>query len=87
MSFSKPVIGTNIGGIPEVVADEISGFLCKNEDLNQFEEKLLHLIDNKALREKFGEAGRRRAIELFDFQKLVTKTENYYAEISNNLNN
>lgn len=87
MSFSKPVIGTNIGGIPEVVADEISGFLCKSDDLNQFEEKLLHLIDNKALREKFGEAGRRRAIELFDFQKLVTKTENYYAEISNNLNN
>lgn len=87
MSFSKPVIGTNIGGIPEVVADEVSGFLCKNEDLEQFKEKLLHLIDNKALREKFGEEGRRRAIELFDFQNLVTKTENYYAEISNNLNN
>ena len=32
MSFGKPVIGTNIGGIPEVIDHEKNGFLCENEN-------------------------------------------------------
>ena len=47
MSFGKPVIGTNIGGIPEVIDHEKNGFLCENENRDDFVEKLLLLLRKK----------------------------------------
>ena len=83
MSFSKPVIGTNVGGIPEVIENDKSGFLCENENPDDFADKLLLLINNKQLRLKMGRAGRERASLLFDFDHLVTKTEEYYSKLGN----
>ena len=80
MSFSKPVIGTNVGGIPEVIENDKSGFLCENENPDDFADKLLLLINNKQLRLKMGQVGRERASLLFDFDHLVTKTEEYYSK-------
>jgi len=87
MSFSKPVIGTNIGGIPEVVNDGITGFLCEQENISEFAEKILLLTRNQDLRAKMGELGRKRAIENFDFINLVNRTESYYLQIVNHSKN
>lgn len=87
MSFAKPVIGTNIGGIPEVIEDGKTGLLCENENDQDFIEKLLLLIKNKGCREQMGKVARIRAIELFDFENLVSRTESYYQQISRNSKN
>jgi glycosyltransferase involved in cell wall biosynthesis len=81
MSFSKPVIGTNIGGIPEVVEHGKNGFLCQNENIHDFSNKLTTLLENKELRYQMGMVGRERAKNSFDFQNLVTRTEEYYQHI------
>jgi glycosyltransferase involved in cell wall biosynthesis len=81
MSFSKPVIGTKVGGIPEVIDDNKCGFLCENENSNDFAHKLMLLIRNRELRQKMGNVGRERVKSLFDFEDLVTKTEEYYFKI------
>ena len=78
MSFAKPVIGTNIGGIPEVIDHGKNGFLCENENLQDFSSKLITLLENKDLRYRMGMLGRKKTKEYFDFQKLVTRTEEYY---------
>ena len=54
MSFGKPVIGTNIGGIPEVIDHEKNGFLCENENRDDFVEKTASSVKKKELRFKMG---------------------------------
>lgn len=81
MSFAKPSIGTRAGGIPEVIEDGKSGILCENENVDSFAKAILDLLDNPSLAHELGQAGRRRALELFDMRNLIRKTEDYYSSI------
>ncbi len=54
MASGKPVIGTDVGGIPEIVKHEKNGYLIKNESSKELEKYLLELINDKVLREKMG---------------------------------
>jgi len=58
MASGKPVIGTKVGGIPEVVEDGVNGLLIDNEDAKDLQEKLDTLIKDGALRSKMGAASR-----------------------------
>lgn len=61
MSLSKPVIGTKVGEIPKVLDDYKCGFLCENENSNDFSHKLMLLIRNRELRQKNGESRTRKS--------------------------
>lgn len=65
MSNSLPVIATAVGGIPEQVLDGETGFLVPTGDPAAIAEKILLLSSDPRLRIKMGEAGRRRAGEMF----------------------
>jgi glycosyltransferase involved in cell wall biosynthesis len=58
MSLSLPVISTFEGAIPEIVDNEISGFLVPSKDPKSLAEKLEILIKEPELRRKLGAAGR-----------------------------
>jgi len=57
MSAKLPVIGTNLGGIPEMIEDSITGFLIPPDDPKLFSDRLETLIKNKQLRLSMGEKG------------------------------
>lgn len=46
MSFGKPVLGTNVGGIPEMIEDCITGYLCKRDDSDDLAEKIIYMIEH-----------------------------------------
>ena len=81
MIFSKPVIGTNIGGIPEVVADGVSGILIENENSEDLKSGLIKLIENKDIRESMGKNGRRIYEEKFTAEIMANKFIDYYKNI------
>jgi len=56
--MQKPVVATNVGGIPELMKNNETGFLIKKGDHNELVEKLEILINNKKMTEKMGSAGR-----------------------------
>lgn len=56
MSFGKPVIGSDVGGIPEIIEDGKNGFLFRSEDVDDLAAKLKVLISNPDLRMSMGEA-------------------------------
>lgn len=60
MSLSLPVISTFEGAIPEIVDNEISGFLVPSKDPKSLADKLEILIKDPELRRKMGAAGRRK---------------------------
>lgn len=54
MASAKPVIGVNVGGIPEIVQDGKNGFLITNESTKELHDSLAKLIKSSELREKMG---------------------------------
>lgn len=81
MIFSKPVIGTNIGGIPEVVENGVSGILIENENSENLKNALIKLIENKDIRESMGKNGRRIYEEKFTAEIMANKFIDYYKNI------
>ncbi len=59
MMFAKPVVGCNVGGVPEVVTDRETGFLIPVGDTEALEVALSRLIIDPDMRARMGAAGRR----------------------------
>jgi len=71
--MKKPVIGTSVGGIPEMMNDKITGFLVKEGDSDDLIKKLTSLLDDNELRNKMGNAGREFVIENFGWDVITEK--------------
>ena len=64
MSFSLPVVASDVGGIPEQVRDGVDGFLVTPGDPTALAKALHRLIEDPELRARMGKQGRQRAAEL-----------------------
>lgn len=71
--FSKPVIGSNIGGIPELVIDGNTGLLFEHGNIIELQEKLLLLWNNPISTQLMGENARKHAYDLYNFETHWTK--------------
>jgi phosphatidyl-myo-inositol dimannoside synthase len=80
MSAGVPVVASDRGSIPELVAEGQSGFVCDPSLPDRFVERLLLLLGDAALREKFGAAARERADRLFRWEACVEGTRRVYEE-------
>jgi L-malate glycosyltransferase len=81
MSCEVPVVATSVGGIPEVVVHGETGFLAELGDVQKMADYCLEIIQDRSLRRKLGQAGRRRAIEVFDQRNIVPVYEKFYEKI------
>jgi len=62
-SCSRPVIGAMTGGIPDVIKNNMTGYLIEPDDTQEIINKITLLLENKELAKKLGEEGRRRIAE------------------------
>ena len=81
MSCEVPVISTTTGGVPEVVEDGVCGFLCPVGDVDGMAEAALRLLGDEPMRRSFGEAGRRRAVEVFGQDAVVGRYRALYERV------
>ena len=58
MSMKKPMIVTNMGGMPEIIKDGINGFVVPVKDFEALAAKICQLLDDKKLNKRFGYTGR-----------------------------
>lgn len=65
MMFSKPVVSSNIGGLPEIIVDGDTGLLARPGDPISLERVVERLILDRRQRELFGANGRRRYVKAF----------------------
>jgi len=75
---SLPIVGTNVGGIPEIVFDAENGFLFETENALQLAECIYKLILDKSLRERMGSASFYIVRENFSIEKQTDKLIDYY---------
>ncbi len=67
----KPVVATNVGGIPEVVENEVTGFLIEPNNIIKAAKKIQKLIVNEDLRIEMGKKGREKVIRQYNLNKNV----------------
>jgi glycosyltransferase involved in cell wall biosynthesis len=84
MAMSKPVVGTYVGGVPEVVEDGLTGFLVPPRDSQKLADRVLELLSDKALREKMGNAGYKRVSEHFNIYSIGKRLGEHYLSILSN---
>lgn len=80
-SFGVPVIGTNMGGLPEVVVHGETGFLLPVGDIEGMAAKALELLESPAQYAAFGKRARKRVLDHFDSQMIIPQYESYYQEV------
>ncbi|WP_017728002.1 N-acetyl-alpha-D-glucosaminyl L-malate synthase BshA [Halalkalibacterium ligniniphilum] len=81
MACGVPVIGTRIGGIPEVVADGETGFICELGDIEVIAKRALQLLKNRDLHQQFAQASEARAKSVFHSQQIVQQYEELYHQV------
>lgn len=81
MARGKPVVGTNVGGIPEMIDHETTGLLVPPRSPDDLALALTRLICDESLRSAFGEAGRRRCEERFSLKSHVHSILREYARV------
>ena len=76
-----PVVGTNVGGIPEVAVQDLNSILVENEDINGIAEAMFFFYSNPSLRIKMGLQGREYALQKFCLASQVDKLLMYYYKL------
>lgn len=85
MQFGIPVIATKEGAIPEIVDDDITGFLVDKHKPEQIAEKLKILFENDELRTKMGIAAKKKFLEKYTIEVFERNLFEAFIEISNEL--
>jgi N-acetyl-alpha-D-glucosaminyl L-malate synthase BshA len=80
MSCEMPVVGYDVGGLPEVVINNESGFLHPVGDVDALASSILRLVNDTELRKVMGQAGRKRAEEVFHINTIIPQYEKLYTE-------
>ena len=85
MSYGVPVIGSDVGGIPEVIEDGENGFLCRPEDSHDIAAKIEKLLTDDSLRRKFAQNGALIVKDRFSWTAVVEKFEAVYERLGQEL--
>jgi glycosyltransferase involved in cell wall biosynthesis len=81
MACGKPVVATNVGGIPEVVLDGETGLLVPPRDPAAMASALVRLLRDRGLREQMGAAGLTRVRTHFSAETMVKNTVKVYQHL------
>ena len=70
--MEKPVIATNVGGVPELLQNEKTGFLVEPNETSKLEESLTLLLEDEKKRKEMGKKGREFIKKKFSWE-IITK--------------
>lgn len=73
MACGKPVVGSRVGAIPELIDDGVSGFLVAPRNAAEVADKVLRLLQDPQLRLKMGSAARLIAQQRFDLARNIAE--------------
>ncbi|QDZ76814.1 N-acetyl-alpha-D-glucosaminyl L-malate synthase BshA [Bacillus cereus] len=78
MACGVPCIGTNVGGIPEVILDGETGFICELGDISAIADKAIYILRNDTIHKCFSDQSILVANEKFRADLIVKQYENIY---------
>lgn len=83
MSCELPVVGTRVGGIPELVEDGHTGILAEPGDQAAIADALTLLLRDQNMRVRMGRNGREKVLSVYSLETMVRETERILLEAVN----
>jgi glycosyltransferase involved in cell wall biosynthesis len=83
MAAGLPVVASKVGGLNDLVAQQITGLLVPKEDHVALAEAIIWLIQNPSKRIEMGEMGYKRAKDFFSLEATESKMINFYENLRN----
>jgi glycosyltransferase involved in cell wall biosynthesis len=81
MAACKPVVATNGGGVPEIVVDNVTGFLVPMGDVSAMADAICKIVEDPVMARRMGLQGFMRVRKLFTIESTVQKVEAVYRQI------
>ena len=81
MAMGKPVIGTDVGGVGEVIKDGVNGYLVEPNDPSSLAGAVVTMLRDKEKAESMGREGRKMAEERFDVEKMCRSMFDLYTSL------
>lgn len=81
MACEVPVIASRIGGLPEVIDDGVTGFLCELDDLDGMADRGIAILQDERLRQRLGRAAAEHVRTHFCEDTIVPRYEAFYREV------
>jgi len=82
-ALGKAVVATDVSGTGDIVKDNVNGFLCQPDDAEGMAEKILRLLHDENLRNRFASAARQSYQEEYDTLKRIRYLEDIYTNLAN----
>lgn len=81
MAAHKPVVATRVGGLIESVDDGVTGRLVRSNDAPALAAAISDVLSDDQLAHRYGQAGRKRFLEMFDNARNLIRHEEIYASV------
>lgn len=81
MAAGTPIVASDINGYRLVMEDNEQGILVPENEAADFAEGLMRLLKDPELRQRMGQAGRRKAVDTFSWDLVASSVEQYYMEL------
>lgn len=83
MACKVPVIGSNIGGIPDIIQDGETGLLVPEKNISKLSKAVINLVENENFRNKLANGGYNLVEDKFNWRKIAQSYISIYTQISN----
>ncbi len=83
MACEVPVVASDIGGLPELIVEGETGFLCPLGDIETMTERARRILTDEAFHARMARAARDRARDVFDVDHIIPRYEAYYEQVRN----
>lgn len=84
MAISKPVVATSVGGIPEIVEDNVTGLLVPPKNSRKLAEAIIYLLANREKAVEMGQAARKRLNHNFSSKAMIDEISALYGILIEN---
>src|SRR5690606_27616158 len=81
MSCEVPVVASRVGGLPEVIQDGVTGFICDADDVDGMAARGLQVLRDPELRQRIGRAAAADVAARFCTSIVVPRYEQYYDDV------
>ena len=81
MIMGVPVIGSDAGGVPEIISDGTNGLLFETKNANDLSKKIDMLYENKTLRDQLVSKASENASERYDYDKHFDRLKEIFNSI------
>ena len=81
MACEVPVVSSDQGGLPELVVDGETGFLCPIGDVEAYTRAVRRILDDPDLHARMARAARRRAADEFGLDRVIPRYEAHYEAV------